>query len=116
LSEMPPFDVLNGVQDLKPGASLIANVRDSSGTVYPAIAVQRFGAGRAAAVLIGDVWRWGFRDPNTHADMDKAWRQLIRWLVADIPERVELTVNRSVGSEDQPATLRVRVRGPEFEP
>ena len=39
-------------------------------------------AAAAAALMIGDFWRWGLVDDGTHADMDKSWRQMIRWLVS----------------------------------
>jgi hypothetical protein len=45
--------------------------------------------------MIGDLWRWGLREPEARQDLDKTWRQLIRWLVSDVPNRVELTVVRS---------------------
>ena len=53
-------------------ASSIATVRDSSGHDYPALVVQRFGAGRVGALMIGDLWRWGMRrvDPN-ESDLER---------------------------------------------
>src|SRR5438552_12544911 len=92
LEAMPAFQVLNRVREIKPGASVIATVHDASGRYLPALAVHRFGNGRVAAMMIGDLWRWGLHDEASHRDMDKAWRQLTRWLVADVPHRVELTV------------------------
>ncbi|MCS6863416.1 MAG: glutamine amidotransferase, partial [Abditibacteriales bacterium] len=70
LEEMPPFQVLNRVRDIKPGASVIATVTDARGGQHPAIVVQRYGHGRVGAVLLGDVWRWGMRDELKHRDMD----------------------------------------------
>jgi pilus assembly protein TadC len=83
---------------VKPGASVIATAKDEAGKEYPALVVQRFGRGRTAAFTLGDVWRWGFRDAAAHRDMDKAWRQLVRWLVTDVPNRVDLADLRSVTS------------------
>ncbi|HXT39371.1 MAG TPA: glutamine amidotransferase, partial [Candidatus Angelobacter sp.] len=108
LGAMPPFQVLNRVRDIKPGASVIATVSDENGRNFPALAVQRFGNGRVGAMMIGDVWRWGLRDEASHRDMDKAWRQLARWLVADVPNRVELTVEPERGDPNQALRLRVR--------
>src|SRR5882724_1510063 len=90
IQSMAPFQVLNRVREVKPGASVIATVADESGKAWPAIVVQRFGRGRTAALTIGDVWHWGLHDADAHRDMDKAWRQLIRWFVTDVPNRVEL--------------------------
>ena len=91
LAAMPAFEVMNRVRDVKPGASTIATALDAQGQAAPALVVQRFGLGRTAALTIGDVWRWGMKTPETRKDMERAWRQLIRWMVADVPGRVSLT-------------------------
>ena len=118
LQGMPPFQILNRMRELKPGASVIGTVSDENGKTYPALVVQRFGRGRTAALTLGDVWRWGMHDADSHRDMDKAWRQLMRWLVTDVPQRVELTVDaNSSGKENNGAvTLQVRVRDEKFQP
>ena len=116
LEAMPGFALLNEVRDLKPGASSIATVTDAAGRAHPAVATQRFGHGRTAVVTVGDVWRWGLREPDMHADMDKAWRQLTRWLVADVPNKVELTAQPKKGDANQAVELRVRVRDLKFQP
>ncbi|HEX2851772.1 MAG TPA: glutamine amidotransferase [Opitutaceae bacterium] len=116
LEAMPPFQVLNRVRSLKPGASVIATMRDEHAAEVPALAMQRFGRGRSAALLVGDVWRWGMKDAAAHEDMDKAWRQLMRWLVADVPERVELTVEPQPEDASGAVRLLVRARDAKFQP
>jgi uncharacterized membrane protein len=116
LEGMVPFQVINRVREVKPGASVIGVAADESGAVYPALVVQRFGRGRTAALTIGDVWRWGMHDEDAHRDMDKAWRQLTRWLVTDVPNRVELAVEPQAESPNGGVTLQVRVRDPKFQP
>jgi uncharacterized membrane protein len=116
LEGMPPFEVMNRVRELKPGASAIATVHDDRDRVYPALVVQRFGNGRVGALLIGDLWRWGLRDEALHRDMDKAWRQLFRWLVADVPNRVDFQAEARRGDPNQSMRLQVRVRDKSFQP
>jgi uncharacterized membrane protein len=111
-----PFAVFNRVRGLKPGASVIATVRDGKGTELPALAVQRFGRGRSAAMMIGDLWRWGMHDAAEHADMDKAWRQLARWLVSDVPQRVQMTVEPIPADANGAVLVQVRVRDEKFQP
>ncbi|MFM8360237.1 MAG: hypothetical protein ACKOET_16945, partial [Verrucomicrobiota bacterium] len=89
--QMPPFAVANRLREIKPGASVIATATDASGAEIPALVVQRFGRGRSAALTVGDLWRWGMKNPETRQDLDKTWRQLARWLVADVPRRVEVS-------------------------
>lgn len=116
LDRMPPFQVLNPPGEAKPAATVVATVTDDSGRVLPALVTQRFGRGRTAALLIGDFWRWGMQNPEARRDMEKAWRQLARWLVADVPERVELTVAEGTDTTVGAARLQVRVRDEKFQP
>ena len=115
LQSMAPFWVLNPVQEVKPGASVIATVADGSGKNWPALVTQRFGRGRTAALTIGDLWHWGLHDAEAHHDMDKAWRQLMRWLVTDVPSPVELTIPQS-SDPSGAVELQVRVRDAKFQP
>src|SRR6266478_3038982 len=114
LQGMAPFQVLNRIHEIKPGASVIATVSDAAGKSWPALAVQRFGRGRTGALTIGDVWHWGLHDAEAHHDMDKAWRQLMRWLVTDVPNRVDLTVEPQTGDASDAVAFQVRVRDPKF--
>jgi uncharacterized membrane protein len=116
LEGMPPFEVLNRVRGLKPGATVIASVRDEKGAEFPALAVQRFGRGRTAALMVGDVWRWGMKDAAAHVDMDRAWRQLVRWLIADVPLRVQVTAEPVLADANGAMRIQVRVRDEKFQP
>jgi uncharacterized membrane protein len=116
LAEMPPFEVLNPIRRIKPGASVVSTVTDPSGKTYPALVAQRFGRGRAAALLVGDLWLWGMQDAERHRDLDKAWRQMMRWLVADVPNRIDLQIEPISGDPNQAVQLQVRVRTPQFQP
>jgi hypothetical protein len=113
---MPPFEVMNRVRDVKPGASVIASVADAKGQNAPALVVQRFGLGRTAALTLGDIWKWGMQNPETHTDMDRAWRQLLRWMVADVPGRVSLTVEPIPGDAAGTIRLQARVRDVKWQP
>ena len=115
LENMPRFQVMNAVRDIKPGASVIASVKTAGQGELPALVVQRFGNGRVGALMIGDIWRWGFRDESMHKDMDKAWRQLMRWLVADVPNRVEIQAEPARDA-DQSMLLQTRARDKVFQP
>ncbi len=116
LGTMPEFRVLNRVRAVKPGAAVVATAGTGAESKVPALAVQRLGNGRTAALTIGDVWRWGMYKPEMHADMDKFWRQTLRWLIADVPGRITIQATQKQDETNQPVTLQVRVRDKAFEP
>ncbi|NNM29149.1 MAG: hypothetical protein HKO57_06485 [Akkermansiaceae bacterium] len=112
LAGMSPFKSLNRIAAIKPGATVLAHV-DDGGTRRPALAVQRFGNGRVGSLLVADLWRWGFSVPENRPDMEKAWRQVVRWLIADVPERVSLELKES---GEGAVRAKVRVRDERHEP
>ena len=116
LAAMPEFQVRNRVRTVNPGASVVATAGDSEEQKLPALVVQRLGNGRTAALTVGDTWRWGMRKPEMHDDMDKFWRQTLRWLIADVPGRISIQVAQKTDETNQPAALQVRVRDKAFEP
>ncbi len=118
VAQMPSFVTLNATSFIRPGAVVMAKIADSSGNEFPALVTQRFGRGRSAALCIGDFWRWRMNegrrrlqdfslqainlpdgpiapgeepeeDLNDHA---RSCRQMVRWLVADVPKRLDVSV------------------------
>jgi uncharacterized membrane protein len=116
ISEMPAFRVLNRLPAVKPGASVVATIDNDWGQQFPAMIVQRFGNGRTGALTIGDMWRWGLRESQMHEDMNKFWRQVLRWLIADVPEQISIQAVQKQDQINQPVVLQVRVRDKDFEP
>ena len=117
LAAMPAFAAPNAVGGIKPGAAVLAQVRDAADELIPALVAQPFGKGHVAALLIGDLWRWGLRraDP-TESDLDRSWRQTVRWLIADVPRRVEATLRAKPDATAPTVELTVRVRDPQYRP
>ncbi|HEX8313091.1 MAG TPA: glutamine amidotransferase, partial [Chthoniobacteraceae bacterium] len=113
LGDLPPFEVLNHTGGVKPAAIVVATVNDGRND-YPALVTQRFGRGRTAALLIGDLWQSGLGHEARQADLGKAWRQLVRWLVADVPERLELQAEPEAGGTLM--RLKVRARDTKYRP
>ncbi len=116
LSEMPEFHVLNRTGSAKPGARVVGVLGDDETKQSPALVIQRLGNGHTAALTIGDLWRWGMQKSKTHEDMDKFWRQTLRWLVTDVPDRISIQAVQKSGETNQPVVLQVRVRDKTFEP
>lgn len=112
LAEMPGFFAVNQTFSIKPGASVLAMIKaggEDAGS-YPALAAQRFGEGRVASMMIGDLWRWGMRDEEARKDLEKAWRQIMRWLVVDVPDRIQF----AAAPDAERMKLEVRVRDGAF--
>jgi uncharacterized membrane protein len=116
LMEMPEFRVLNRTRLVKPGARIIATLGDDPGQQMPALVAQRLGRGRVAALTIGDIWRWGLSQPESRDDMNKFWRQTLRWLIADVPERVSLRAVARSAEAHQPTLFQVRAHDKRFGP
>jgi uncharacterized membrane protein len=117
LATMSTFRMLSQVGNIKPGASVLSEVRDPSGASSPALVAQSFGKGHVAALMIGDLWRWGLRraDP-AESDLDRSWRQTVRWLVGDVPGRVDIALKPRADATSPAVELSVRVRDAEYRP
>jgi hypothetical protein len=116
LESVPPFEVLNPTHDIKPGASILATVSDPTDKTYPALVAQRFGLGRTAALMVGDMWRWGMRDEAMQKDLGKSWRQLVRWMVSDVPANISVTAGPSGSGDPTEVRLTVKARDAEYLP
>ncbi|MDZ4405964.1 hypothetical protein [Prosthecobacter sp.] len=112
LASMAAFHSVNPAFSIKPGASILATVSDAQNS-YPAIAVQRFGEGRVGSMLIGDLWRWGLNNEDSHKDMDRLWRQLMRWLVVDVSDSITFAAETDAADHER-VKLAVRVRDRAF--
>jgi uncharacterized membrane protein len=115
LAGMPAFQTLSRVGSIKPGAVVLSQVVDTAGTTFPALVAQQFGKGRVAALLVGDIWRWAIRrEDSTETDIDRAWRQTVRWLVSDVPGRVEVAVKPKDDTASPAVEISARVRDAEY--
>jgi uncharacterized membrane protein len=112
LADMPAFRVINQVGRSKPGSREVTAINEDT----PAIVVQSYGRGRSGVLTVGDVWRWGLSRADLTADRDKFWRQTMRWLVADVPQRLALTIEQAGDQPDQAVVLRVEARDRDFTP
>ncbi|MCA9131628.1 MAG: hypothetical protein KDA45_00665 [Planctomycetales bacterium] len=114
-AEMPDFLTWNPVSDIKPGASLLAEIDTTAGP-QPGLVAQRFGKGRTLSLLLGDLWRWSMRRENQSSDdLGQNWRQIARWLTSDVPRRVEVRVAPPKATS-QPHRLTVVLRDAAFQP
>lgn len=117
LAAMAPFLTVNTVHRIKPGAAVLSEVRSAAGQTYPALVAQQFGKGRSAALLVADFWRWGLRrEDHRENDFERSWRQTVRWLVGDVPGRVDFQTRANTGATTSTVELTVRALDPEYLP
>jgi hypothetical protein len=95
---------------------VLALATDPHGVAYPALVVQRYGKGRTAAITLGDLWRGGLRHEKLQEDLGKLWRQLARWLTADVPQPLELRLLPAEGDDPVAVRLALEARDHNFEP
>ena len=116
LADVVPFATLNVPGRVKPGATMLASVKTANNPNSPALVVQRFGKGRGAALMVGDLWRWGMRrSSDDQDDLAQLWRQTIRWLVNDVDRRVKVDVQTD-DDYTKPARISVTVRDEDYKP
>lgn len=108
---LPPLTSVNHLGSLKPGATALLVGRAAGVPEVPVLAVQRFGKGTVALVGVQDTWLW-----QMHADIpledqthEMLWKQLIRWSLAAVPDRVEIVAQPSRVGPGEPVVLHARV-------
>lgn len=116
LGIMPEFRTLNQLASTKPLASTLAMVTDANGRQSPALVAHRYGKGKVSALLVGDLWRWQMRRPEItiEDDIGKAWRQMLRWLVVDVNDRLNVTVTERPDIAPTAVLVQARVRDDSF--
>ena len=114
IGSMPLFSGIHFLPALRPGAIEIGKLETASGS-SPALAVRQYGRGRTAILAIGELWRWGLKDPTARRDLDKTWRQLTRWLLADVPRPLSV---KAEANPDQAAgqLITTQLLGDDFQP
>jgi hypothetical protein len=109
---LPELSTFNPISQIKPGATslLTATGRDLRNRQI-VLAHQRYGRGKSVAFTVQDSWIW-----QMHADIpledqthETLWRQLLRWLVADVSPEVSITASKDRVSPGETVTLTAEV-------
>jgi uncharacterized membrane protein len=116
---LPVLSTFNRVTRLKPGATaLLTGVGADAPSGQIVLASQRYGRGLALALPVQDTWIW-----QMHADIplqdqthETFWKQLLRWLVSDVPDQLTLTSAADHAALRQPMRLQADLRDAAYKP
>ena len=125
---LPAVTSVNFIRGIKPGAVVLVNgVVPSEGRTesapvavrryeQPLLAYQRFGKGLSIALPIQDTRLWQM-DPTTPVEdptFVTFWRQLLRWLTSDVPNRIAVASASDVAGVRDPIALTAEVADSAF--
>src|SRR5690606_25017649 len=89
---LPEVTAVNQLGPVKPGATVLLSAEGPSREAYPVLAFQRYGRGKSFAFTPQDSWVWQMHASIPVEDLthENYWRQLLRWLVDEVPDQVEI--------------------------
>jgi uncharacterized membrane protein len=109
--QMPPLTSVNLVGRARPGATVLLEGRaEGDRRAIPTLSFQRYGRGKAIVFAVQDSWLWQMHQmiPVEDQRHETFWRQLLRWLVSDVPSRVDVVATGD-GAVNEGIPLRVVV-------
>src|SRR6185503_518739 len=120
---LPAITSVNRIRGIRPGAVVLLNgtvpaggrveVPGESirGYEQPMLVYQRYGRGVAIALPVQDTWQWRMSAevPLEDRTLETFWRQLLRWLSTDVPDRVMVSTAADVVGAREPIALNGEV-------
>ncbi len=88
-ASLPKIADYQSLGALRPAAVSLLNLRVGE-RVQPLLVTQPYGRGHASILATGGTWRWQMLLPLADQRHEQFWRQLLRGLVAEVPEPFEL--------------------------
>ncbi len=114
----PTLVGFNPVGGLKPGATLLAqgSAPDNGGQNPIILAFQRFGRGKSVAMTSASTWRWKMGLDHTDNFHELFWKQMLRWLVSDVPDPVAVSAEKHSYSLDDTVVIHAEAADSSFIP
>jgi len=97
----------------KPGATVLANL-NAGRRKLPLLITQNYGHGRTAIMATGGTWRWQMSEALGDPSHDLFWQQLLRWLIADSPGPVAVSMPERLLMDEGHLQLTAQVRDRQF--
>lgn len=114
--ELPTLTSVNPLRAVKPGATVLLSGSDSRRREQIVLAAQRYGRGKAIAQAVQDSWLWQMHATMSLEDQthENYWRQMLRWVVDDVPDTVDVHTVSDRVEPGEPVTLVADVVDPVF--
>ena len=100
-ASLPALTTVNRLGRAKPGATVLleGKLEGTDGGSRPLLTFQRYGRGKTIVFAVQDDWLWQMDASINVEDMthETFWRQMLRWLVSDVPDRLEATLAEESG-------------------
>jgi len=122
-TKLPTVTTVNHIREVKPGAVILITGSMAPGGRagepgaplrsydQPVLVYQRYGRGLSVAFPVQDSWSWQM-NPNAPEDdqtFSRFWRQMLRWLTSDVPERVVVSLPTDQVNPKNPVAIRATV-------
>lgn len=118
--DLPELETVNALRAPRPGATVLLSGRS---TELPrgeqaVLAFQRYGAGVSALLAVQDLWVWQMDysislEDQTH---ERFWRQLLRWLIQEVPDPLTANAVRNRVAPEEPVDLVANLVSEEYLP
>jgi uncharacterized membrane protein len=118
-NELPPVSVSEVLANVKPGATVLLEARRVEGSgpqTAPLLVQQRYGRGQTLALTASDTWRWRMRMDAKNNAHETFWRQMLRYVVSNTPQQIEVSTAKDVYSLDDTVNIVADVRDKKFNP
>jgi uncharacterized membrane protein len=111
-----PLVGYNPTAGAKAGATVLASVDlGARGGGDPVLlAFQRFGRGKSVALTTDGVWRWRMEQDSRDNFHELFWKQLLRWMVSDVPDSINVESEKHSYSLDESVVLRAEAHDDSF--
>ena len=115
---LPAITTVNRLGAVKPGATVLLRGASDAGTSQPVLLYQRYGRGLVVAFPTQDSWLWQMHADIPLEDMthETLWRQLLRWIVSDVPGQLVAGTSADAVEPGEPVTVRADARDALFLP
>lgn len=117
-ARLPEVTTVNRVGQVKPGGTALLSGSTEGGAERVVLAYHRYGRGKVIALTPQDLWLWQMHADVAVEDMtyETFWRQMMRWLVADVPDQVVVATSADRVERGEQIGLSVSVADRAFVP